>query len=47
VPGSGFDLLAAVDYIVSEGAVAVESREFDYDVLVRPMETRMMQNAGG
>ena len=44
VPGPGFDLPAAVDYIVPERAAAVEMREFDYDVLVRPMEGRMMRS---
>jgi RNA polymerase sigma-70 factor (ECF subfamily) len=44
VPGSGFDLPAPLDYIVPERAAAVEIREFDYDVLVRPMEDRMMRS---
>jgi RNA polymerase sigma factor (sigma-70 family) len=39
----GFDLPAALDYIVPERAATVESREFDYDVLVRPMEGRMIR----
>jgi len=43
VPGPGFDLPAALDYIVPERAAAVAIREFDYDVLVRPMEPRMMR----
>jgi RNA polymerase sigma-70 factor, ECF subfamily len=43
MPGPGFDLPATLDYIVPERAVAVESREFDYDVLVRPIEGRMMR----
>jgi RNA polymerase sigma-70 factor (ECF subfamily) len=42
--GPGFDLPAALDYIVPERAAAVETREFDYDVLVRPMEGRMMRS---
>jgi RNA polymerase sigma-70 factor (ECF subfamily) len=37
-------LPAALDYIVPESAAAVETREFDYDVLVRPMESRMMRS---
>jgi RNA polymerase sigma-70 factor (ECF subfamily) len=36
-------LPATLDYIVPERAAAVETREFDYDVLVRPMEPRMMR----
>jgi len=43
VPGPGFDLPAALDYIVPERAAAVKVREFDYDVLVRPMEPRLMR----
>ncbi|HSA94871.1 MAG TPA: RNA polymerase sigma factor [Acidobacteriota bacterium] len=42
-PGSGFDLPAAVDYIVPERAADVGTREFDYDILVRPMEPRLMR----
>jgi len=44
VPGPEFDSAAAVDYIVPERADAVENREFDYDVLVRPLEPRMMRS---
>lgn len=33
-----------MDYIVPERADAVESREFDYDALVRPLEPRMMRS---
>jgi len=43
VPGPGFDLPAALGYIVPERAAAVAIREFDYDVLVRPMEPRLMR----
>jgi len=43
VPGPGFDLPLSLDYIVPEGATAVEIREFDYDVLVKPMEPRLMR----
>jgi len=42
VPGPGFDLPAAVNYIVPEGE-AMAVREFDYDELVRPLESRMMR----
>ena len=41
--GPGFDLPAALDYIVPERAAAVETREFDYETLVRPLEPRMMR----
>lgn len=41
--GPGFDSPAALDYIVPESAAAVESREFDYDLLVRPLEPRLMR----
>ena len=44
MPRTGFDLPAALDYIVPERAAAVEIREFDYDVFVRPMEDRMMRS---
>ncbi|MBN2409428.1 MAG: RNA polymerase sigma factor [Candidatus Aminicenantes bacterium] len=44
MPGPGIDLPAALDYIVPSGATAVETREFDYDSLVRPMEGRMMRS---
>jgi RNA polymerase sigma factor (sigma-70 family) len=44
VAGPGFDLPAALRYIGPERAAAVETREFDYDVLVRPMEGRMMRS---
>ena len=43
MPGPGFDLPAALDYIVPERVVAVAIREFDYDVLVRPLEPRLMR----
>jgi RNA polymerase sigma-70 factor (ECF subfamily) len=43
MPGSGFDLPAAVHYIVPEKAAAMATREFDYDGLVRPLESRMMR----
>ena len=43
MPGPGFDLPAALGYIVPERAAAVAIREFDYDVLVRPMEPRLMR----
>lgn len=41
--GSGFDLPASLDYIVTAKAAAVRNREFDYELLVRPMEGRMMR----
>lgn len=41
--GPGFDSPAALDYIVPESAAAVEPREFDYDLLVRPLEPRLMR----
>jgi len=44
VPGPGFALPEALDYIGPERAAAVETREFDYDVLVRPIEGRMMRS---
>jgi len=44
VPGPGFDSPQALDYIVPERADEVESRDFDYDVLVRPLEPRMMRS---
>ena len=43
MPGPGFALPEALDYIGPERAAAVETREFDYDVLVRPIEGRMMR----
>ena len=43
VPGPGFDLPTALDYIVPESADAVQTRGFDFDSLVRPMEPRMMR----
>jgi RNA polymerase sigma factor (sigma-70 family) len=43
VPAPGFDSPAALDYIVRGSAAAVETREFDYDVLVRPLEPRLMR----
>ena len=39
----GFDLPAALDYIVPERAAVMENREFDYDALIRPLEPRMMR----
>lgn len=42
--GPGVDSPAALDYIVPERAAAVETREFDYDVIVRPIEDRMMRS---
>jgi RNA polymerase sigma-70 factor (ECF subfamily) len=36
-------LAASLDYIVTAKAAAVRNREFDYDLLVRPMEGRMMR----
>ena len=42
--GSGFDLPAALNYIVPDRAAAMETREFDYDALVRPLEPRMMRS---
>lgn len=41
--GPGFDSPAALDYIVPGSAPAVETRGFDYDVLVRPLEPRLMR----
>jgi RNA polymerase sigma-70 factor, ECF subfamily len=43
VAGPGFDSPAALDYIVPGRAAAVETREFDYDILVRPLEPRLMR----
>ena len=43
MPGPGFDLPAALDYIVPARSAAVHCREFDYDLIVRPMEGRMMR----
>lgn len=43
MPGPGFDLPSSLDYIVPERATAVEIREFDYDVLVKPLEPRLMR----
>jgi RNA polymerase sigma factor (sigma-70 family) len=43
VAGPGFDLPASLDYIVPARAAAVRNLEFDYDLLVRPMEGRMMR----
>ena len=40
----GFDSPAVLDYIVPERAAALDNREFDYDLLVRPMEGRMMRS---
>ncbi len=39
----GFDLPEALGYSVPEGAARVAMPEFDYDVLVRPLEGRMMR----
>jgi RNA polymerase sigma-70 factor (ECF subfamily) len=33
-----------LDYIVPQRSAAVDSREFDYDILVKPMEGRMMRS---
>jgi len=44
VPVPGVDSPAALDYIVPQRATSVDIREFDYDVLVRPMEGRMMRS---
>jgi RNA polymerase sigma factor (sigma-70 family) len=44
VPFPGFDSPAVLDYIVPERAAAVENRDLDYDLLVRPMEGRMMRS---
>jgi len=44
VPVPGFDSPAALDYIVPERAAALDNRDFDYDLLVRPMEGRMMRS---
>jgi RNA polymerase sigma-70 factor (ECF subfamily) len=43
VTGTGFDSSAVLDYIVPEKAVPVADPEFDYDLLVRPLEARMMR----
>lgn len=40
----GFDLPAALGYSGPERAAAVETREFDYETLVRPLEDRMMRS---
>jgi RNA polymerase sigma-70 factor, ECF subfamily len=44
LPIPGVDSPAALDYIVPQRAAAVDIREFDYDVLIRPMEDRMMRS---
>lgn len=44
MPFPGVDSPAALDYIVPQRTAAVDIREFDYDVLVRPMEGRMMRS---
>jgi RNA polymerase sigma-70 factor (ECF subfamily) len=44
MPAPGVDSPAALDYIVPQRSVAVDTREFDYDVLVKPMELRMMRS---
>src|SRR5512135_95697 len=41
--GPGFDLPDALGYSVPGGAAGVAMPEFDYDVLVRPLEVRMMR----
>lgn len=41
--GPGFDLAAALGYSEPEKAAAVETREIDFEALVRPMEDRMMR----
>lgn len=43
MPGPGFDLPAALDYIVPRRTDAVETRAFDYDSMVRPLEPRLMR----
>jgi len=43
LPIPGVDSPAALDYIVRGSTAAVETREFDYDVLVRPLEPRLMR----
>jgi RNA polymerase sigma-70 factor, ECF subfamily len=43
MPVPGFDLPAAVNYIVPERAASVGTREFDYDILVKPIEPRLMR----
>ena len=43
MPVPGFDLPAPLNYIVRDRADAVENPGFDYDVLVKPMEPRMMR----
>jgi len=40
----GIDSPAVLDYIVPQRADAVTDRDFDYDLLVRPMEGRMMRS---
>jgi RNA polymerase sigma-70 factor (ECF subfamily) len=44
VPGPGVDSPSALDYIVPKRAAAVDTREFDYEVMVRPIEGRMMRS---
>ena len=44
MPIPGVDSPAALDYIVPQRASAVDIREFDYDVMVRPLENRMMRS---
>lgn len=43
MPVPGIDSPAVLDYIVPERADTVADREFDYDLLVRPVEARMMR----
>jgi RNA polymerase sigma-70 factor (ECF subfamily) len=44
VPGPRVDSLVALGYIEPERAAPLESPEFDYEVLVRPLEGRMMRS---
>ncbi len=44
MPEPGFELPAALNYSVLQRAQAVAIREFDYNVLVRPLEARMMRS---
>ena len=44
MPVPGIDSPAVLDYIVPERAAALDNRDFDYDLLVRPMEGRMMRS---
>lgn len=40
----GFDSSPVLDYIDPERAAAVDNRDFDYDLLVKPLEPRMMRS---